>query len=180
MKRCPKCEFVYEDDQRFCDMDGIELAFNSRPLTSEENASLEPAVPPAKSQRRSLALVAVIAALGTLLFVGYHTFRHATAPKKTNQSPAKVTNNLQLAPNPEIAQPAATATPSPSPSPIRNLKAANTTSPNVNSSEARSRTSASKQEKKQPRPESANQKKESKVGSILKKTGRFLKKPFKS
>ena len=25
MKLCPKCDFIYEDDQAFCDMDGKEL-----------------------------------------------------------------------------------------------------------------------------------------------------------
>ena len=26
MKRCPKCEFIYEDDQSLCDMDGVCLS----------------------------------------------------------------------------------------------------------------------------------------------------------
>jgi hypothetical protein len=29
MKRCPECEFLYEDDQRLCDMDGIALVHDS-------------------------------------------------------------------------------------------------------------------------------------------------------
>lgn len=28
MKRCPECEFVYEDEQHTCDMDGAELIFD--------------------------------------------------------------------------------------------------------------------------------------------------------
>ncbi len=28
MKRCPQCEFIYEDDQSCCDMDGIDLVFD--------------------------------------------------------------------------------------------------------------------------------------------------------
>lgn len=42
MKLCPKCEFLYEDDQSFCDMDGNELvndsgalAFAGTPLSSQ-------------------------------------------------------------------------------------------------------------------------------------------------
>jgi hypothetical protein len=38
---------------------------------------------------------------------------------------------------------------------------------------------APKPEAKKPQPESASQKKESKITSVLKKTGRLLKKPFK-
>ena len=32
MKRCPQCEFIYEDDQSLCDMDGVLLVFDSRKL----------------------------------------------------------------------------------------------------------------------------------------------------
>ena len=28
MKLCPQCEFIYEDDQNTCDMDGKELVFD--------------------------------------------------------------------------------------------------------------------------------------------------------
>src|SRR5215211_9316177 len=34
MKRCPQCEFIYEDDQSLCDMDGALLVFDSRTLPS--------------------------------------------------------------------------------------------------------------------------------------------------
>jgi hypothetical protein len=34
MKRCPQCEFLYEDDQSLCDMDGKELIHDSIPLSS--------------------------------------------------------------------------------------------------------------------------------------------------
>ena len=32
MKRCPQCEFIYEDDQSLCDMDGVLLVLDSRTL----------------------------------------------------------------------------------------------------------------------------------------------------
>src|SRR5678815_3239899 len=32
MKRCPQCEFIYEDDQSLCDMDGVLLVFDDRNL----------------------------------------------------------------------------------------------------------------------------------------------------
>ena len=38
MKLCPQCEFIYEDDQRFCDMDGQELVHDPSPRVFAENA----------------------------------------------------------------------------------------------------------------------------------------------
>ena len=32
MKKCPQCEFIYEDDQSLCDMDGVLLVFDTRTL----------------------------------------------------------------------------------------------------------------------------------------------------
>src|ERR1044072_7301573 len=32
MKLCPQCDFIYEDDQGLCDMDGRELVYHSVPL----------------------------------------------------------------------------------------------------------------------------------------------------
>ena len=30
MKLCPQCEFIYEDEQNFCDMDGETLVYDTR------------------------------------------------------------------------------------------------------------------------------------------------------
>jgi len=38
MKLCPHCEFIYEDDQSLCDMDGAALVHNPVPTAFEENA----------------------------------------------------------------------------------------------------------------------------------------------
>ena len=35
MKRCPQCDFIYEDDQSLCDMDGRELVYHSGPVALE-------------------------------------------------------------------------------------------------------------------------------------------------
>ncbi len=35
MKRCPQCEFIYEDYQTLCDMDGRELVYHSGPVAFE-------------------------------------------------------------------------------------------------------------------------------------------------
>ena len=35
MKRCPQCEFIYEDEQTMCDMDGAVLAFDTSSTVGE-------------------------------------------------------------------------------------------------------------------------------------------------
>lgn len=87
MKRCPECEFIYEDDQDLCDMDGNELAHESRWFPLQPGATSElPA--PAKSRWRSLTLlVALIAVLATVLFIDYYNFRHGTARVRVGSQP---------------------------------------------------------------------------------------------
>jgi hypothetical protein len=183
MKRCPECEFVYEDEQSLCDMDGAGLVFDPRPLPGEKDTSQQPLNARAKSVWKTVAMVALAGfALGVVLLV-YYRLTHRAAPHSTNHSSASVTIDSQSAPNLVPAPPAATATPSPSPSPITKMKARHGASPIVKPSSARFRAPApireQKKPEKKPEPENANQKKESRLGSILKKTGRILKKPFK-
>jgi len=44
MKLCPQCEFIYEDDQKFCDMDGQELVHDSKRAFTDVTAAL-PSLP---------------------------------------------------------------------------------------------------------------------------------------
>jgi hypothetical protein len=37
MKHCPQCDFIYEDDQSVCDMDGKELVSDPAPLAAEQS-----------------------------------------------------------------------------------------------------------------------------------------------
>ena len=46
MKLCPQCEFIYEDEQSLCDMDGSVLVHTPNPVALEGNAT------PALSQRQ--------------------------------------------------------------------------------------------------------------------------------
>lgn len=48
MKRCPLCDFIYEDDQSVCDMDGTELVHDSEELVPAAKDST-----PAPPQRRA-------------------------------------------------------------------------------------------------------------------------------
>ena len=60
MKRCLQCEFVYEDEQSVCDMDGSELVHeaDSLPLPPLADTASEPAVLTAKPAPRNLAVPA--------------------------------------------------------------------------------------------------------------------------
>ena len=191
MKRCPQCDFAYEDDQSLCDMDGSALVYATRelPLISEHVAPPAPAppAPPAKSRPRSYAVLPLAGViLGTALSLAAYVVTHRTAPQDTKHAPASVTAAPQPAPNLVLAPPAAPPTPAPTPAPIANVKAAGNVPP-----KATKRASAAvkpaptpapspspRREEKKPKPENAKNKKESKLGSMLKKAGRVLKKPF--
>ena len=113
MKLCPHCEFIYEDDQSFCDMDGKELVYNPGQLAFEENAPSTsaqlqhsaatpvvltpgpapiptPGLPssvPSSWQSRSYAVAAVAGVLlATLLFVVYYARTHRSRSDNANQS----------------------------------------------------------------------------------------------
>jgi hypothetical protein len=157
MKRCPKCEFIYEDDQSLCDMDGVLLVFDSRKLPNQ------PAKTAPKRNRAVPAFATVILALvlGLVYYVSVH--RKATQNSYTPPAPtAAAASN----PTPK-EQPPAAEEPKPAPPHVivapPPVKKAMPTKPTPAPAKAKV------EEKKD----------ESKVNSILKKTGRILKKPFK-
>ena len=177
MKWCPQCNFIYEDDQRLCDMDGTELVHYSRPLP--ENPP-QRASQPAKFSSKVFVIVAISGVvLGFLLFFLFYGFTPQPPPQNANLSSSKVTTGPQSAPNLVLPAPAASATPRPSKAPITNVNALESPSGIVRASPAHSLSPTPKREEKKPKPENTNQNKESKFGSILRKTGRILKKPFK-
>lgn len=175
MKRCPKCEFIYEDDQSLCDMDGVLLVFDSRKLPNHEALQTVPASKTAPRRNRAVpafATVILALVLGLVYYVSVHrkamqnsyTPPASSAASTSNPVPAEV--NLNPTPEaqppaeelkPEQPKPAAAAA---APAPVKKAPATKPTPAPVK---------AKVEEKKD----------ESKVGSILKKTGRILKKPFK-
>lgn len=180
MKRCPKCEFIYEDDQSLCDMDGVLLVLDSRKLPNHEALQTVPAAKTAPKRNRAVpafATVILALVLGLVYYVSVH--RKATqnsytppppsaaASTTTNSAPAEVNVNPTSAsqppaseePKPEPAKTAAAA----APVPVKKVAAKPAPAPTPAPAKAKV------EEKKD----------ESKVGSILKKTGRILKKPFK-
>ncbi len=115
MKLCPQCDFIYEDEQTHCDMDGRELVYDPGPIAFEgspfttwtqqqemastvvpdspvvSEAVAEPTLPESRPQRRPeltrFALVAAAVLLGVLVFVVYHvSLRQRTSKPITQDS----------------------------------------------------------------------------------------------
>jgi hypothetical protein len=73
MKLCPQCEFIYENDQRFCDMDGEALVYDSRAGVFPDPVPAVSGARPIKLRPR-IVVMAVVAglALSGLLSFAYH------------------------------------------------------------------------------------------------------------
>ena len=163
MKKCPQCEFIYEDDQSLCDMDGVLLVFDSRSLPNLHTLATVPALPD-RPLRRNRMVPAFATILLTAVIASFYYFSTPrpvpVAPPANNFVPASV-----------IEAPAP-----PTPTPELNQVVDEPGKP-----EAKPKAPATKQATTKPAavkpPEP--KKDDSKVGSILKKTGKILKKPFR-
>ena len=169
MKRCPQCEFIYEDDQSLCDMDGVLLVLDSRNLPNLHALATVP-VRRAKVQPKrnravpAFATVILALVLGMVYYVSIHrhTAQEAYIPPVAASAPEPVVPVINPTPQPSQEVPAteeAKAQPFKQPAittPAKKLKPGSPI-------------------KTEPEPK----KEDSKVGSILKKTGHILKKPFK-
>ena len=174
MQRCLQCEFIYEDDQRLCDMDGAELVRHSSPLP--DNPSPQQAIPPVIAEGRLFAVGAIAGVI--LFFSGSYVFTLRTTPENTSHSSSMVAAEPQSAPNAILPTAAATATPSPSKAPKANINAFKSLSPIVKALPGHSQPPVRKREAQKSKLKNTNAKKASKIGSIFKKTGRLLRKPF--
>jgi hypothetical protein len=174
MKRCTQCEFIYEDDQSLCDMDGVLLVLDDRNLPSLHALAPVPKVP-VKAQAKRNRAVPAFATLILALVLGmvYYVSIHRRAAQHT------YTPSAAAATTPE---PAPVVNPTPEPQPSPELQAPVPEEPKP----APAKQPEAKPGKKQPvktapatEIKTEPKKEDSKVGSILKKTGRILKKPFK-
>ena len=172
MKRCPQCEFIYEDDQSLCDMDGVLLVLDSRNLPNHQALATVPAKPQSRRNRAVPAFATLILALVLGMVYYVSTQRKATEP--VIETPASAAGTAipvpEVNPTPQ-AQPSSEASqvpPAEEPRPAPAKQPA--TAPVKKASVKTTSTTTSKEEPK---------KDGNKVGSILKKTGRILKKPFK-
>lgn len=165
MKRCPLCDFLYEDDQRSCDMDGIELVPESVALLAPAQVAARGPGGWQMARRRLLVLLLVGLVLTGGAIAVYHlsTDRAAAGPARAVPP----------------APPPAPSAPSPTPAPAGDAAGIGTAAPPARPSPSPVRPRVARVKEAQPRPASESKKNESKVGSLLKKTGRVLKKPFK-
>ena len=196
MKRCPQCEFIYEDEQTTCDMDGAMLALDKSSA----------AVDGPRSNLKSFAVPAVVGtALAAVLILAFYASPLLVAKPDTGQlSPEQTApSNPVSAPTPVQAVIEASST-SPSPEVVleptsaeraadsdRNHTVSRTTDSRLTIRRglaplprvptlprlppARVQKSPTSKEIKATTPP----KKQSKVESFLKKTGRVISKPFK-
>lgn len=163
MKRCPLCDFIYEDHQSLCDMDGIELVHDSVALIVPAKVAAHVPESVVRSPlRRLFVLLLVGVVLGVATVAVYHLSTDRAAAGRVLAVP-----------------PAATPAPAPAGSPMNEAEEPGPAAPPARPSPTPSRPRAAPLKERKPRPESGNRKKGSKLGSLLGKTGRILKKPFK-
>ncbi len=184
MKRCSQCDFIYEDDQHLCDMDGNELVYEptlqALQVIAAKAADRLPARPAKSGSGRPALLAGAAVLIGTVLFVGYSGFTSEYAPQNTKAPSTNVIRAPQSTPDHTPATPAVSPTPSPSRSPrLEKTGVRPTIASPVARSTPRFRSTAQRRETTRPQPTKANHKKESGIGGFLKKTGKILKKPFK-
>jgi hypothetical protein len=108
MKRCPKCEFIYLDQDEVCDLDGTPLiTADDSELTNPQ--SLPQPAKAAGASKRKLAYGVAAAAMAGALVSSVYLGVTGKFSRKQNQQTAAVTQEV---PQPALAT--ATATPSPS------------------------------------------------------------------
>lgn len=104
MKRCPQCEFIYNDDQNLCDMDGSGLVYDDALATLPYSALPVNDLHVGKSGTRVFALPAVAGlALAALICLGYYAAPRLIAQPETRRS--SESQQLQNSPAPETAPP---------------------------------------------------------------------------
>lgn len=180
MKRCPQCEFIYEDDQSLCDMDGMLLVFDSRTLPNLHALATVSGPMPEKGQRRS-RMVPAFATVILMLAIASVYYVTALRPAATEFSPAGVTTAQPEPPAPVteaaavVPEPTLEANEAQPPAPVPAEKRETRTESSPKPAAARRAVTEPATTTAKPEPK----KDDSKVGSILKKTGKILKKPFK-
>jgi hypothetical protein len=126
MKLCPQCEFIYEDDQKFCDMDGEVLAHDTRLGACPDTLPAVISARPTKPRLKIIGMAVVSGlALSALLSLTHYASsppvevnlasrsrksaaletsqQRQTAPPLDNSSSQPATDPSQSATNPEAA-----------------------------------------------------------------------------
>lgn len=179
MKRCPQCEFIYEDDQSLCDMDGVLLVLDSRTLPSlHALTTVEvPAVPVvARAPWRhrtfpAMAALLLATVLSLVYFVSNQRGVQSAAPGVDTSIAAPISDSPVPSDSP--------VTNTEPPPPVVNNAAVTTEEAKPEPTKAPATKKASGKTPTTQNQTAEPKKDDSKVGGILKKTGRILKKPFK-
>jgi hypothetical protein len=184
MQRCSQCDFIYEDDQHLCDMDGQELVYEPTLQSLQIGAAkvaTTACTPPQTSGARRQALAAGVALLiAIVLSLGYFGFTTEYAPQHTKAPATNVNPEPQPAPDQSPATPAVSPMPSPGDSPESDTTtvSGNEAAPLAQATPGYG-SATSSGETMRSQPKKANHKKETGIRGLLKKTGKILKKPFK-
>jgi hypothetical protein len=113
------CDFIYEDDEKHCAMDGTGLVNYSGTLAFEESA-LPQSAPPTNSHGRGLTLIASGVILAIALFLYFHNVAKRNL-LQNNPGAANTYNPLQPGDrNPAVVIPVEAASPFITPSPVFN------------------------------------------------------------
>src|SRR3954447_6250750 len=175
MKRCPKCEFIYEDDQSLCDMDGVLLVFDSRTLPNGQALTTTgPTRRPQPKRKRAVPAFATLIlalVLGMVYYVSIQ--RKAVQNADIPAQPTAATASNPVSPVNPIVKSTPEAEPpaeKPKPEPPR---------PTVAAAAVPVKKALAKPTSAPAKPKVDEKKDDSRVGNLLKKTGRILKKPFK-
>lgn len=194
MKRCPQCEFIYEDDQSLCDMDGILLVLDTRSLPPLQQASVPNDEASVQRKNHLVPLMAALILTMVLALVYYVSMQKRSAREyaqaelsqtstAAEPQPASSAETNVLATTTPVAHPETDE-----PAKIESNAVVNESRPEKKSATSDRKTSRTSDKKSAPastRTRTSSpvkqepEKQDSKIGSFLKKTGRFLKKPFK-
>jgi len=239
MKLCSQCEFIYEDDQESCDMDGAALVYEPTlesvlQTALEAKTKLEPPLPPKLSAPLSIVppaapsttsrnafaasgrfalQVAACLVLAVMTFVGFYVAprlfqtqaQTSIAPVEIRSTTDKLGTSAEggaLALNAGVPEKHELENSKLEPSSLSDRQQASHSNANASFPALRGvkplprlkplptlkplprlqdqNRSVSPSPKTPVVKEKQNAKKESRFGSFLKKTGRLLKKPFKS
>lgn len=180
MKRCQQCNFVYEDDQQHCDLDGSQLDHDSGLLPPPVLTAPPLADPPVTSRRGGFTLLSVAGlTLAAVLPLIYYTLPDRAVASRSAQPSVKQAAHAQPEPKMVLAPPHTDDTPSPAPLPSASgVRVSRRVPLQPKRSLVSPHPPLPKPEEKTAEPEAESPKKESKRGSILKRAGRVLKKPF--
>ena len=202
MKRCPQCEFIYEDDQSHCDMDGARLTHDAHPLPKLQALTTTSTSGDSKARSRVVALVATLVLAGVMALVYYVSIRQSPRTTTVAISPTSEATQPNAEVSPVAASDSSATTPTEasenaktvpstenpsdttdkpkvteSDTPKAETKPSPKPDPNRTLKSASQGRSTSKTSATTAKPEESD---DSKVRSALKKTGRFFKKalPF--